>query len=363
MRRGDNIYKRKDNRWEGRYPCGYNQNGKTKYKSVYGHTYAEVKEKLSEINKKSAQNINHSNMTVKMLFNEWLMKVSIHAKESTISNYCMKINKHILPEFGGMKYDLLNTSMIYSFIQKKLKSGLSAKYVSDILIVFKSMAKYISREYGYHNPLVNVSLPKSSKKSNVKILEPEEQKKLTEYLRGNMNLTSLGIFISLYTGLRIGELCALKWCDINFKKSIISVRRTIQRVSTENSEKSTKLIISSPKTQSSVRNIPIPSGILKLLEKFRESGECFVLSGNSVPVEPRTMQYRFASVLKKACLPSVHFHSLRHLFATNCIRLGFDIKSLSEILGHSSVEITLNRYVHSSMEQKRICMEKLAVAV
>lgn len=363
MRRGDNIYKRKDNRWEGRYPCGYNKEGKTRYKSVYGHTYAEVKEKLNEIKQQSAQNVNHSNMTVKKLFDEWLIKISSHTKESTTANYRMKINKHILPEFGGMKYDLLNASMIYSFIQKKLKLGLSAKYVSDILIVFKSMAKYMNREYGYHNPLVNVSLPKSNKKSAVRILEPGEQNKLSEYLRKNMNLTSLGIFISLYTGLRIGELCALKWSDIDFKKSILSVRRTIQRISTENSEKATRLLITAPKTQSSVRNIPIPSGLIRLLEKFKESGECFVLSGNSVPVEPRTMQYRFSSILKKACLPSVNFHSLRHLFATNCIRLGFDIKSLSEILGHSSVETTLNRYVHSSIEQKRVCMEKLVIAV
>lgn len=362
-RRGDNIYKRKDNRWEGRYPVGYKSDGKTKYRSVYGKTYSEVKEKLLQMQKKSISQIEHTNLTVKILFDEWLRKISSHTKESTLANYKMKINKHLLPYFGGMRYDLLTSSLVYNFIQKKLDAGLSAKYVADILIVFKSMTKYVSREHGFHNPLVNVTLPKSNKKSTVRILEPDEQQRLTEYMTRNLNKTSLGIFISLYTGLRIGELCGLKWGDIDWKKRILTVSRTVQRISISDHEKSTKLVVTEPKSETSARQIPIPSCFIDMLKQFKSNKDDFVLSGNIKPVEPRTMQYRFASVLKKAHLPSVHFHSLRHLFATNCIRLGFDVKSLSEILGHSSVEITLNRYVHSSFEQKRICMEKLSMVV
>ena len=115
-------------------------------------------------------------------------------------------------------------------------------------------------------------------------------------------------------------------------------------------------MITEPKSQSSVRTIPIPRFLMEMLCKAKSSSECFVLSGNNKPVEPRAMQYRFAKILKKVNLPSVHFHSLRHAFATNCIALGFDVKTLSEILGHSSVEITLNRYVHSSMDRKRAYM-------
>lgn len=362
-RRGDNIYKRKDNRWEGRYPCGYHADGKTKYRSVYGRSYTEVKEKLLQIQKQRMQTIKHTNLTVKALFEEWLLKISSHTKESTLANYQMKITKHLLPSFGGMRYDLLNAQMVHEFTKKKLKSGLSAKYVADILIVFKSMTKYVNREHGYHNPLVNVSLPKSSKKTDVRILDPKEQRQLTGYLDSNKNRTSLGVFLSVYTGIRIGELCALRWGDIDLNKRILTVRRTIQRISDREKENSTKLIIAAPKSLSSVRSIPIPECLLDRLKQFQSSQEDFVLSGNTKPVEPRTMQYRFASILKKANLPSVHFHSLRHLFATNCIKLGFDVKSLSEILGHSSVEITLNRYVHSSFEQKRICMERLSNAV
>lgn len=361
-RRGDNIYKRKDNRWEGRYPVGYNSDGRTKYRSVYGKTYGEVKDKLLQAQQKSVLSVKTSNLTIKVLFDEWILKISSSTKESTLANYRMKISKHLLPYFGGMRYDLLTASLVYDFIHMKLKSGLSAKYISDILIVFKSMAKYVSREYGYHNPLVNVTLPKSGSKSDVKILESDEQKRLIEYLTCNMNRTSLGIFISLYTGLRIGELCGLKWSDIDLKKRILTVRRTIQRISNIN-KSGTKLVVTAPKSATSARNIPIPSFLIDMLKKYQSEKDTFVISGTSRPVEPRTMQYRFASVLKRAHLPSVHFHSLRHLFATNCIKIGFDVKSLSEILGHSSVEITLNRYVHSSFEQKRICMEKLKIAI
>lgn len=361
-RRGDNIYKRKDNRWEGRYPVGYNADGKTKYRSVYGKTYTEVKEKLMQIQKKCTTEIKHTNLTVKVLFDEWILKISSHTKESTLANYRMKINKHLLPYFGGMRYDLLTASLVYDFIQKKLKAGLSPKYVADILIVFKSMTRYVSREHGYHNPLVNVALPKGGEKSAVKILESDEQHRLTTYLTRNMDKTSLGIFISLYTGLRIGELCGLKWGDIDLKKRILIVRRTVQRIGNSD-ENGTKLVITAPKSATSARSIPIPNCLINMLEKYQSGKDSFVLSGTSKPVEPRTMQYRFASILKKVNLPSVHFHSLRHLFATNCIKIGFDVKSLSEILGHSSVEITLNRYVHSSFEQKRICMEKLSMVV
>lgn len=360
-RRGDNIYKRKDNRWEGRYKCGYNSEGKTKYRSVYGKTYSEVKYKLLNVQQENLKNKRTSDLTVKELFDEWLLKMSIQVKESTIENYRMKINRHILPFFGGMKYDMLDVKTVYEFIKKKLDSGLSAKYISDILIVFKSMTKFISREYNYHNPLVNVTLPKRNKKTSVRILEKEQQVALTEYLTQNLSRTSLGILISLYTGLRIGEICGLKWNDVNTKKGVLSVKRTVQRIS--NGDKGTKIIISEPKTNSSIRNIPIPDCLLVIMKRFTDDKDKFVLSGSLKPVEPRTIQYRFAAILKKANLPSVHFHSLRHLFATNCIKLGFDIKSLSEILGHSSVEITLNRYVHSSFEQKRICMNRFEMSI
>jgi len=360
-RRGDNIYKRKDNRWEGRYPCGYTSEGKTRYRSVYGKTYSEVKEKMSNIQQKRQNTLNNIGMTVKVLFDEWILSISNSTKESTIENYKMKIRKHLLPDFGGMKFGMLNTKIIQSYVQRKIKSGLSARYVGDILIVFKSMAKYVSREYNCYNPLLNITLPKTSKKTDIRILDGDEQKRLTEYISVNRNRTSMGIMLSMYTGLRIGELCALRWKDIDLKERTLTVRNTIQRINSREGHYSTKIVITSPKSASSERIIPLPECLIKMLNELETEKESFVISGSKKPVEPRTMQYRFSAILKKTGLPSVHFHSLRHLFATNCIKLGFDIKSLSEILGHSSVEITLNRYVHSSFEQKSNCMKRISI--
>ena len=152
-RRGENIYKRKDGRWEGRYKTGFNVNGHAKYRSVYGKSYLEVKEKLSRLKAEPENFISSGRLTVKELFEEWLSSVQFRVKASTLANYRMKADKHILPEFGGVRYENLTARTIYKFIQNKINSGLSSKYVADIVILFKSMAKYTAREHGFCNPL------------------------------------------------------------------------------------------------------------------------------------------------------------------------------------------------------------------
>ncbi len=357
-RRGENIYKRQDGRYEGRYQAGYDANGKVKYHSVYAKTYQEVREKLLKFKAEKQQFQPSGRLTVKTLFEEWLSSVKLRVKTSTYANYRMKADKHILPEFGGLKYENLSVSMIQNFIQKKISSGLSPKYVSDIVIVFKTMSKYISRVHGFRNPLADVILPKSQKKE-MHLLSEKQQKQLCSYLMKNQNATSVCILMSMYTGLRIGEVCGLQWADIDFERQILTVRRTVQRIQTASG---TRLLIDAPKTSSSRRSVPIPDFMMHLLKKFRNRDNLYILSGSEVPAEPRTMQRRFKTVLKKANLPSVNYHSLRHMFATNCIKAGFDIKTLSEILGHASVETTLKLYVHSSIERKIECMNKLKLA-
>lgn len=361
-RTGLNIYYRKDGRYEGRIADGVKLNGKTKYRSVYGHSYEEVKEKMESLYTGQFTCSRKTNLTVYSLFQEWISAISARVKESTISNYRMKAEKHILPYFGDMCHGDLNVYMVHAFITEKLDNGLSARYVSDIVVLLKSVFKYASRVYNLYNPLVNVMLPKK-KKTEISLLNQSQQYRLMEYLLKNQNPTTLGIALSMYTGLRIGELCALHWADIDFEKRILTVRHTIQRIRNEHGSSRTKLIITEPKSVSSQRTIPIPACLIPMLQKFRKSSEAFILSEVKKPIEPRVMQYRFAAILKRVNLPSVHFHALRHMFATNCIALGFDVKSLSEILGHSSVEITLNRYVHSSMEQKQSYMQRLSFAV
>lgn len=161
-------------------------------------------------------------------------------------------------------------------------------------------------------------------------------------------------------GVHLGELCALKWENIDLEKKILTVRNTAQRIKNIGGTTATKLVVTSPKSSSSVREIPLPEFIIPLLSKAKANSGCYLLSGTRNIVEPRVMQYRFKRVLSDLSLPDVSFHSLRHGFATNCIAIGVDVKTLSEILGHSSVEITLNRYVHSSMERKAEYMKTLS---
>lgn len=354
-RKGENIYKRKDNRWEGRYKIGYNENGKAKYKSVYAKSYNEVKRKLIELKAVPIHHNSSGNLTVNELFNEWLSAIKLKVKPSTFANYQMKVNKHILTNFGALRYENITVQAVHNFIERKLKSGLSAKYVADIVMVFKSMAKYISKIYGFRNPIEDVILPKSEY-SEMKLLSEIQQNKLCKYLMNNLNSTSLCILLSLYTGLRVGEICGLKWSDIDFDKNLLIVRRTVQRINSG-------ILIDSPKTKSSLRSVPVPDFIMSILKKFRKPDNIYILSENIKSAEPRTLQRRFKSILKKVNLPSINYHTLRHMFATNCIKIGFDVKTLSEILGHSSVETTLNRYVHSSMERKSYLMNLLKLVL
>ncbi len=299
----------------------------------------------------SDEHLKSSGLTLNELFEKWLITIEGNTKESTIANYYMKFRKHICPAFGGLDYRSLTSFMVYRFIQSKIDSGLSARYVSDIIILLKAIFKYALDEYGIFSPVLNVKLPKK-RSAPTQMLNFKEQQILKEYLQKELSLTSLGVSLSLNTGIRIGELCALRWIDIDLDGRMLTVNNTIQRICCSDNTRKTKIIITEPKSESSHRIIPIPNQIMPLLKYFCSNDEYFVLSNGLCPVEPRTMQYRFKAILKRAGLPQVNFHSLRHMFATNCINKGFDIKSLSEILGHSSVELTLNRYVHPSFKQK-----------
>ena len=163
----------------------------------------------------------------------------------------------------------------------------------------------------------------------------------------------------MFTGLRIGEICALKWSDIDLNETILHVNKTVQRITSSNGSKKTKVIITSPKSESSVRDIPLPPRIIDMLGSFKRDNDNYIISQGRDPVEPRTLQYRFERLLDDADLPQIRFHSLRHIFASNALMLGFDIKSLSEILGHSSANVTLKLYVHSSLGVKREYMNLL----
>lgn len=353
-----NIYKRKDGRWEGRMSRGKSSNGKRKYKAVFGKTREEVSKKMTKIRRIESESCS---LTVTQLYGEWHGSIKHKIKESTEANYSLKANKHILPIFGDKLADSIQDSDIYSFIESKQQAGLTNRYIADMLAVLKSMFKYAVRIYHIFNPLEGIEMP-STKAPEITLLDEAEQAKLQEYIAQNQNKATLGVALSMTTGIRVGELTALQWKDIDLEKRILTVSKTLQRVQCPGDHAKTKLIITEPKSEKSRRKIPIPHGMVAFLQKFKGKDSEYILSGKEKPIEPRAMQYRFSKILKNAKLPSVHFHALRHMFATRCVKIGFDIKTLSELLGHSSVELTLKRYVHSSFERKIECMSLVSAS-
>ena len=276
-----------------------------------------------------------------------------------------QLKNYIIPTFGKFNLSDINNEDIISFSNKLLTEGrngqkLSPKSVSDILSRMKSIRRFaLIRGYEVNYVPNAVEIP--LRQGQIKVLTSTEENKLLRYLKSHFDLTALGILLSLFTGLRIGELCALKWSDFSFADKEFHVRRTMQRLHNldEDTERKTFIEIDTPKTQSSLRKIPIPAELMKYL-KSAYVEDAYVLSGSKDKfIEPRTMENRFKSILKKCGIEKINFHVLRHSFATKCVELGFDIKSLSEILGHANVNITLNRYVHPSMKLKHANMNKL----
>ena len=201
-----------------------------------------------------------------------------------------------------------------------------------------------------------------SDKNKIKRMNIEEQKNLVKYLKGHLNPTTLGILLSLYMGLRIGELCGLTWADIDLNAKILSIRRTVQRVkSYNNGIQKTKIIVSTPKSDTSFREIPIPNFLVRYLQMFQKDNHCYFLSGKEKLIEPRTYQYRYKKILSQVGIKSHNYHQLRHTFATNCIQNGFDIKTLSVILGHKTVNMTLNRYIHPDHVHEQKLMNQLSL--
>lgn len=370
-KKGENIYKRKDGRWEGRYIRYYDPDGKAKFGYLYGRSYTEVKQKLIQAKGSiGGPDPCMGGCAYGTILDEWLNLARTRVKESTFACYTRIINGHIRPQLGACPISAITTQRVECFLSEKLTAGnlvsgggLSPKTVSDILVVIKSSLDY-ARGHGHEVPcdLSKVTLKRSQ--TEIRVLSHTEQKKLVDTLLQEMDLSKFGVLLSLYTGVRIGELCSLKWGDISPCGSVLKVRKTLQRVQNTDACRSgkTKVIITNPKSPCSRRDIPIPSFLAAYIPQFRADPDVYILSGvKDRYVEPRTMQNRFKRYMKDSGNEPVGFHTLRHTFATRCVEVGFEIKSLSEILGHASVHITLNRYVHSSFDLKVSNMNKLSL--
>lgn len=353
-RRGSNIYKRKDKRWEGRFYI----KGTKKYRSVYGKTYTEARDKLRRLAVENTP-VGYSGVMFNAVVLNWLEERKSFTKMGSVGTYAARITKHILPYFEGKKYKDINAMDITNFINYKLSSGLSAKYVGDIAMILKSAAKLFSETTGCENRLSAVKLPRARARETDTLTVNEQKLLQNELLKMDSDI-SVGIYLSAFTGLRIGELCALRWGDIDFEERLLRVDKTVQRVAVPNGRHKTSVVVSPPKTDTSARIIPLPSFLTELLEPHRKGDKVFIVSGKETPTEPRTLTHHFKNILQSAGVPDVKFHALRHTFATNCLHRNFDVKTLSEILGHANTDITMRIYVHTSLDRKVACMNLLA---
>lgn len=294
---------------------------------------------------------------------QWYISKRLTVKESTLSRYRIIIDRHLYPYFNDIDINQMTPNDIQLFLDKLYYNGYKTKTIGDILSVIKGILKY-STMCGVKIPFPINIISVRTKRTSVEVLTYDEETALCRYLCNNINRRNLGILLSLYTGIRIGELCALKGGDIDLSKRLMYIRRTIIRIPSrsDDNEKKTEILFTSPKTDNSKRVIPLPSEIIELLRcQDAEKGAYFLTGSTEKYVEPRNMQYYFKNVLSKCGISNHKFHSLRHTFATRCIESNMDIKSLSEILGHSGVKITLDCYVHSSLEQKIKEMEKIHI--
>ena len=305
-------------------------------------------------------------LTFSRVAQDWLLTRRDIVKPSTYALYSGAISKHILPALGNIRIDQISNEQLEFFFRNKLShgrldgtGGLSAKSVSDLRGVIKLIL-----EYAYDQALLDrhITLPKiGGYTPAIETFSHAEQALLESKLFAAEEPFALGIILSLYGGLRIGEVCALTWDDIHFDVGTVAVQKTLIRIqdTSPNAPRKTKLILETPKTPCSNRVIPLPEFVLAHLRAKRGLPGTYVLSGTLHFVEPRCCLGKYKRFLKSAGVADHTYHALRHTFATRCIENNVDVKSLSEIMGHASVTITMQRYVHPSMDLKRAQINKL----
>ena len=298
--------------------------------------------------------------TIREIAEAWKEYKRPYVKQSTMAAYVLILENHVLPEFGDN--DSLHEHDVQAFVLKKIEHGLSAKSVKDILVVLKMVMKFgVKNEWMNHYEW-DIKFPVNSQPKELEVLSVVNHKKILDYVQHNFTFMSLGIYISLSTGLRIGEICALKWSDINVADGKITVQRTIERIyMVEGEKKHTQLVINTPKTVNSCREIPISKELLAMVKPMKKvvNADFYVLTNEDKPTEPRTYRNYYNRLMEKLDIPKLKYHGLRHSFATRCIEAGCDYKTVSVLLGHSNISTTLNLYVHPNMEQKKRCINKM----
>ncbi len=299
----------------------------------------------------------------------WLAQKREYVKEATHANYQTAAENHLIPTLGMLPLGEVTEKRVQDAALCWMQSGrcgggaLSERTVRSLITLTKQSMYAAAKEGLVPYRQYHILFPKSRAQQKLKVLTKEEQLLLMQHVCLNLTPKNLGIFFCLHTGLRIGELCALQWQDINLTERTVTVSKTIQRISAGDAEGSqgTKVIITPPKSATSNRTIPLSSLLYPLLKRMNPGKPgAYLLTNTETYTEPRTYRDYYKRLLRTLGLPPLTFHALRHTFASRLIENGADYKTVSELLGHASVNVTLNLYVHPHMEQKRKAVELMS---
>ena len=301
-----------------------------------------------------------AHLTIREIADAWKKEKRPYVKRSTFAAYILTLENHLLPYFGDMTE--LSEPTVQSFVLEKLNAGLGVKTIKDILIVLKMIMKHGVKNKWIEYAEWDIKYPTNVASPEIEVLTVANHKKILDHIKANFSFKALGIYLCLTTGLRIGEICSLRWEDINTQTGTLQVKRTIERIYIIDGEKKhTELVLNDPKTPNSMREIPLSAEALSLIKPLMKivNTRFYVISNDGKPIEPRTYRAYYKRLMKTLNIPAIKFHGLRHSFATRCIESNCDYKTVSVLLGHSDISTTLNLYVHPNMEQKKRCISKM----
>lgn len=288
----------------------------------------------------------------------WLADKQQYVKMSTYCAYSLLLSNHLKPVFA--KEQDVTEELVQTFVLGKLQQGLSRNSVKDMLMVLKMVLKYAAK-HGYMPwRQIDINFPTERRQNEVKTLSRADQRRLMDHIQANFSFMNLGIYICLSAGLRIGELCALTWDDLDTDAGVVRISKTLQRIYMKD-KGCTEVIIGTPKSKNSVREIPLAKELQRFIKPLKKvvNGSFYVLTNSSSPTEPRSYRNHYRRLMQQLDLPLLKFHGLRHSFATRCIESKCDYKTVSVLLGHSSISTTLNLYVHPNLDQKKKCIERM----